>query len=234
MSKINSHDSFFCENCYIHLKKLFWVNCARCGIDGCYGCEQLNEFKNVFSIISYSFGVPELLVLAKDKNDYNAQLLFYNMFFTVTKNYLMEILKRENYDYIILPALRRERVLSSNWHPLVFFEDVLQSIKIDSLNVQNNFNILRPLLMKKSFRQAIVPSKKRMVYSTNFEEQKIFFQNSGCEKSSFGELHKILLLDDVLTTGETSIKVKKLIEKSFHCENWQLLTLFRSHQPPQR
>lgn len=230
MSKINFRFDFLCENCYIRLKTLYWINCARCGIEGCYGCEHLNEFENVFSIMSYSSGIPEILVLAKDRNDYNAQLLFYNMFFVIVKNYLKEFLSKKSYDYIVLPALRRERVLNSNWHPLVFFDDVLKRIKMESINKQNNFNILRPILLKKSLKQAMIPPKKRFYYSKYFKEQKIFFQRLKNEKTKSSNLHRILIIDDVLTTGETALNTKKLVENRINCEKWELLTLFRSYQ----
>ena len=64
-----------------NLEKLKWIYCSRCGNENCFGCDQLNEFNNINCIFSYSSGLPEILVLAKDKNDYNAKLLFYDLFF---------------------------------------------------------------------------------------------------------------------------------------------------------
>lgn len=228
--KINDHYFFLCKRCHFRLSKLNWIFCARCGTEDCYGCEKLKEFENVFSIMSYSSGIPEILVLAKDNNDYNAQLLFYNMFFILTKNYFKELLNKNDYDYIVFPALRRERVLNSNWHPLVFFEEILQSVKMEAILPQNNFTILRPLLLKKSIRQALVPSKMRSEKPVYFKEQKIFFQNSEQMEDGFKKAKRILLVDDVLTSGETSINIKKLLEEKIKCEKWELLTLFRSQQ----
>ena len=141
--------NFLCQNCFINIKKLYWTNCAGCGADGCYGCENLIEFENIFSIMVYSFGIPEILVLAKDRGDYNAQLLFYNMFFNITVNYLREIFLKEDYNYIVFPVCRRERILTSNWHPLVFFEEVFKKLKAEFISTQKNFNILRPLYIQK-------------------------------------------------------------------------------------
>ena len=230
ISKMNSQLGFLCEKCRVRLNKLIWVNCARCGKDECYGCEQLNAFENVFSIMPYSSGIPEILVLAKDKNDYNAQLLFYNMFFDITKNYVKEILRKESYEYIVLPILRRERILNSYWHPLIFFEEIFQNIKMELINKQNNINILRPMLINKSLRQAMIPSKKRLEYSMKSKNQKVYFKRSENEKVDNDKVNKILLVDDVLTTGETAMRTKKMIEGSVNCEKWGLFTLFRSHQ----
>ena len=222
--------NLLCEKCYHKISKLHWINCVRCGHENCYGCERLIEFDKVFSILPYSSGIPEILVLAKDQNSYNAQLLFYEMFFLRTKNYLKKIIIRENYNCIVLPTLRRERILTSHWHPIIFFDDVLKSIKLDFINKHNSFNILQTHFLKKSLRQALIPSKIRNKCFGDFKEQEIFIQNFANENNCLNDLHGVLILDDVLTTGETSIGIKKILSRDLKCENWGLLTLFRAHQ----
>lgn len=174
--------------------------------------------------------MPEILVLAKDKNDYNARLLFYEMFFEITKNYITGILREREYDYIVLPTLRKERVLNSYWHPADFFESVFKLLLTESTNKNHNFKILKPILLKKSLKQALIPSNKRLHFLDNFKYQKIFLDINQINKMDRNIDSRILILDDVLTSGETASNIKKLLEIYLQSTNWDLLTLFRSEQ----
>ncbi|APJ02785.1 hypothetical protein [Silvanigrella aquatica] len=227
-SKLN--DLIFCHNCEKKLQNILWISCARCGKDSCYGCEELNEFRKVFSLITYSYGIPEILVLAKDYQDYNAQLLFKEMFFNRTKNYLKQLIIHEQYNCILISPLRKERIMSSNWHPFIFFEKILNDLKKELAERQIFFQILTPLLKKKSHRQAMTPSHKRNENSGNKENLEIFFSTADQKKISTEIFHRVLLIDDVLTSGQTAKSIKKVIPFSFEVDNWDLFTLFRSHQ----
>jgi predicted amidophosphoribosyltransferase len=226
----NLYSNILCNSCFKNLEKLKWIYCSRCGNENCFGCDQLNEFNNINCIFSYSSGLPEILVLAKDKNDYNAKLLFYDLFFIIIKNNILKILLENEYDYIVFPTLRKERILESNWHPTEFFENIFKSIQ--SENGALKYKIIRPILLNKSLKQALIPSKKRSAFSNDLKNQKIFLDKNKIENWDKNNNSKILLLDDVLTTGKTSSNNKKMIAEYFHSDKWDLLTIFRSIQKP--
>jgi len=230
LSNDNLYSDFICNICFHNLTKLKWMYCTRCGNDLCYGCDQLNEFKNINSLFSYSSGIPEILVLAKDKNDYNAKLLFKDMFFEITKKYLTEIIKKRNYNYIVFPTLRKERVLNSSWHPIIFFESIFKTIQKEQKEENFKFEFLRPLLLRKSLKQALIPSSKRSTYISNIKNQKLFLDKNKINKMKENNNCKILMLDDVLTTGKTAVLIKKMLEENIQGLEWDLFTLFRSIQ----
>lgn len=230
LSKINCLDEFLCNNCKDKLQLLHWSNCARCGTSHCYGCENLIEFNNVDSLFCYSSGLPEILVLAKDKNDYNMKLLFYKMFFNEIRNYLIKLFQNRIYDYIIMPALRRERILNHIWHPVDIFDDVLMTLKKE--NLQFNYYIYRPILLNKIVKQTFIPSNKRLKKTNKIDDQNVFFQSINKKKYNLNSESRILIFDDVLTTGETVLRIKKAFEKNISQGHWDLLTLFRTHQSP--
>ncbi|MBX9839267.1 MAG: hypothetical protein K2X69_13260, partial [Silvanigrellaceae bacterium] len=90
----------------------------------------------------------------------------------------------------------------------------------------------RPILLNKSLKQALIPSKKRSAFSNEFKNQKIFLDKNQIENFDNNNSSKILLLDDVLTTGKTSSNNKKKIAEYLKSDNWDLLTIFRSIQNP--
>jgi predicted amidophosphoribosyltransferase len=152
------------------------------------------------------------------------------LFFEVIKNNILKILLDNEYDYIVFPTLRKERILESSWHPTEFFESIFKSIQAE--NGALKYKIIRPILLNKSLKQALIPSKKRSAFSNEFKNQKIFLDKNQIENFDNNNSSKILLLDDVLTTGKTSSNNKKKIAEYLKSDNWDLLTIFRSIQNP--
>ena len=150
------------------------------------------------------------------------------MYFEPVKKLLLELFLENKYDVVILSPLREERILESYWHTTIFFQRVLNFIKEKDVERIFNFKVFLPLALEKSHRQASIPSSERIHLFDFTQKRKIFLDKSFASEERCFFCHKILFLDDVLTTGVTALKSKRALEDFFYCENWDLCTLFRT------
>ncbi|MES2614041.1 MAG: phosphoribosyltransferase [Bdellovibrionota bacterium] len=221
-------DALLCTNCYCKIQDYQFLACARCGNLSCSGCDELIEFTKVTSLYLYKDTLAHILILAKEDNNINAQKLFTELFFVPVKNSILKLMQSKNYAFIVLSPLRKDRIFHGAWHPNVFYDEVLNYIYEYELPEIQKPQILYPHYSHKKKKQSLIPVAKRekQQKDTNFEliYPKII-QLPQYEKE---EEKKVLLLDDVLTSGETSLLCKRLSQYQISPAVWDLFTIFRA------
>ncbi len=223
-------NGFVCESCLINLEQLKCYFCLHCGKKNCLGCKKLSEFNSLHSLYCYSSGLAEILLLAKEQNNIVYRKLFYDLFFTSCEKYLAELFLKEKYQHVILPILKKERILYSSWHPAEFFYDIFTNILM-SLDAKNKKNILlQPRFIKKLKKQSLIPKENRIENHIDLLLGKKIVDPGFLKNTESYVGKKILLLDDVLTTGQTAIMMKKSLEIFFINSDWHFFSLLRSPQ----
>jgi predicted amidophosphoribosyltransferase len=225
LSPTKYKNSLLCTNCFCHLQDYQWLSCARCGSFSCSECENLNEFDKVTSAYLYKDLLANILLLSKANHNLTAQKIFKEFFFIPVKNDLFKMILEEKYDFIMLSPLRKDRILNSSWHPNVFYDEVLQYIYTNEVNLIKKPRILYPHFSTQKRKQSFIPAQKREQLKNKNESLKLIIN----EKNHY-DGGKILLLDDVLTTGETSALCKTLCQTQFSNFSWQLYTILRAPQ----
>lgn len=226
-------NGFACESCLSKLDNLRFYSCIRCGLDNCLGCQKLIEFKKVFTLYIYSNGIPELLLLAKESNNAFYINLFNNLFYLECKNFLSNLTINYKYNYIILPVLKQERILNSSWHPTNLFYDIFTEIFAEIKEFRfdtNNIVLLPSQFTKKLKKQSLVPKKNRDHNYKDFELKNIYFDLKLLKNFDSKISNKILILDDVLTSGQTALMMQKYFSNFFPSTEWHFFSLFRSPQ----
>lgn len=219
----SNNNSLVCHICQNFVLQKLFSSCARCGVSNCTGCQKMNDFETVESIFYYGAEFSKILVMAKDQHDYIFQKIFYELFYFHFKEFLLHKICKKNYDYIFFAPLRKERVLLSNWHSYQLFLKVCLDIKIES-------DIILPLYMKSVHKQALIPAVKRRFFIANATDNILFFDMKIKKHIDlkFCQPKNILLLDDVLTTGQTLTSFKVFLDPIYKEANYNILTLFRT------
>jgi predicted amidophosphoribosyltransferase len=221
-------DALLCTNCFCHLQNYQWTSCARCGDFSCAGCQQLSDFTKITSAYAYQDALAHILTLAKADNNLNVQKLFSELFFIPIKNSLRTMLLEEKYDFIMLAPLRKERVFHGSWHPNVFYEEVLSYLYTHELQAEVKAEILYPHFSTKKKKQAFVPSSTREIQKNTDLSLILTIPRENCHSRESGNPGKILLLDDVLTSGKTSLLCQSLCQTQLGGCRWDLFTIFRT------
>lgn len=167
---------YLCDNCFFLIQKQLWENCSRCGVISCEGCSKLAEFENIYCLYGYSCGIPEILVQAKEQSDYNAQLLFSELFSFAIENFFINIFDKNNYDYVVLSSLRKERVLNSSWHPIFLFEKIINCLRKKFSHKYKDIHVVSSLFLEKSNKQAVIPSYIRKYLNNNSDNKKFILR----------------------------------------------------------
>lgn len=134
----------------------------------------------------------------------NFQLLFEELFFEPIKGQCLEIFARYKYDLVILAPYKIERMFAGFWHPNILFEKVLTSLQ----NSGYKFTII----------------------STHYTSKKNLDVNWKNDLDTSRSPKKILLCDDVLTTGKSSLIAYDAFQNRIECATWHLFTIFRAPQ----
>lgn len=219
-----------CEKCYEKLEQLRCFFCLHCGKKECLGCGKLSIFKTLHSLYAYTGGLSEIVVLAKEENSYVYKKLFYALFFQTCKNYLRNLIQKENFQYVILPIMKKERILNSYWHPAMFFSEIILSIFHDLSLDESKIILLHPWFSKKLEKQALIPRMSRSKMSNLQLTKDIQINDKIISRTIYSGNRKILLLDDILTSGQTALLMKKSLERYFFDCEWHFFSILRSPQ----
>lgn len=223
LGKTKFNDALVCTVCFCRVQDYQWLSCSRCGDSNCSGCSELIEFNSVTCLYSYKDILANILVMSKENNSIWAQKVFHELFFVAAKNTIVNAILLNNYTHIIVSPLRKDRIFYGAWHTNIFYDEVLQYIFTHNMTQEKKPQILFPHYSKYKKKQSLIPFYKR------YEQRKMNLELIFHEKISVvKEPSKILLLDDVLTTGETSMLCKSLCADKFSNATWDLFTLLRA------
>lgn len=215
-----------CPKCQAYVEQFVFMGCPRCSSSKCTGCENLSVFQHVHCLYRYHDIFSKILVGSKDLKQIILINIFYDLFFYPVYNQLKSLLEHKNFDAIFLAPYRRGRLINAYWHTNLFYEDVFNQLKQEipdsKIPIQSFFKSEGP--KKSLYRKFLLKNKE------NNNKNLIFFhdytKNPLQEKISKKPTY--LICDDVLTTGDSSIK----FTHNFNTNNvdLNLFTLFRSHQ----
>ncbi len=229
--KILKLAKIICPECYDNAQKLVFLFCLRCGLSQCVGCDILPDFSRVISLYPYCPQFSKILVLAKDNNDYNAQQIFYELFYASTKNFLEYYIIQNEIECIILSPLRKDRIVNSAWHTNIFFHEIINSIKKDFSKIYYKLSVFYPHIINYTDKISVQNKIERINSTKKLKNLNInWFCLSENKKFNYRDFKKILFIDDVLTTGNTMKNfINSLPDKKME-SSWELFTLFRSPQ----
>jgi predicted amidophosphoribosyltransferase len=203
-----------CKNCFSHfLDTRSFTGCARCGKLQCVACEELSDFHSVESLFRLDNSNAELLVRAKDHNDTESQWLLEDICLFATQKRVLESVKGKDLSHIVISPLRKKRLIESNWHPAHMLSKACEKMPARLLiptigGVERQAAFSAEERTRRAQKPILVYPSRRLL-----ETEKV----SG-----------VLFLDDVLTTGGSALRTKKLLPKNFENEPWHILTIFRS------
>jgi len=193
-----------CSTCYSSFENYKFYSCPRCSKFSCSGCYALKEFESIYCLYTYNTVFSKIIVNAKDKFNINFQKLFEELFYIPIKEFLLEILLHKSYDAIILSPYRKTRIYHGYWHPNIFFEKIFAKIS-----------------------REIQFTKFPNIYSTHYKNKQEVYWKYTTTKS---KKQTLLVCDDVLTSGKSSLRCNTALSKYFIDSQWDLFTIFRSPQ----
>jgi predicted amidophosphoribosyltransferase len=214
---------FICQKCSSYFLSYRYEQCARCGQEDCsLMCENLIEFTNVWSLFKYQKELADILTLSKDNDNINAQRLLKEILGKPVSTFLLEKIQEHQYTDIVFSPLRRERIFYGPWHSHLFLDNILKFLK-------NNYNFTfclhHPHFLNTRKRQARLEKSER--FPAEIQLEKIFFVNQDILLETT-QKKRILLLDDVLTTGNTAQSTYYFLQEHTAFECFDLFTIFRS------
>lgn len=204
------------------MQELRWTDCPRCGVKQCEGCSELSQFERVEAAYTYRDPLAEILIQAKDKLNISAQKLFFDVFFIPIKQILVPLIHQKRYTHVIFSPLRKERILFSSWHSHFLYEELFNSILKQKL-LFSPPKILMPSFTHKRPKQATIPTERRQ--RPIKQSSPLFFHN---QKPELTPDSRVLLLDDVLTTGQTALFCKESCDEMFTPCSWDFFALLRA------
>ena len=219
--------------------------CARCGKSVCNGmCENLSMFHSIRSLYWFRNSCSELVNLAKHGQLRWAQSLLQELTHMRTMCELKNLIAEKNISLIVVAPISVRRVLALQWHTSSLLLECLYKFRIPSISpseLRKLVSMQKPeatlqYLIEYAIawrNSALTPSQTRIKKLKNFEEHE-----KGCQPSTSSITQQessatlnILYVDDVLTTGLSSVKyLKKLRKKLAQNQqvNFHMFTLFRT------
>lgn len=211
-----------CLGCYQGLLDKRYLGCARCGSNSCSYCSSLISFSSVTSLFSFQGEMANLVNSAKNRKELWAQMLFTALFKTI---FTSEV-RKFSADLIVYAPVRVRRLQTSPWHPIFEMQHWIN--KTDS-----QIPKLCGYLVENT-RQSSRSSEERFFEMKNDTVKKpIFYSWEETKQLQEKKTKKILLIDDVLTTGQSVSAVRKKCQEEFALpedSQWHLFTLFRTPQ----
>ena len=216
-----------CFSCYLLLQKLRFLGCVSCGSQNADHppCGVLYpEIDASFSIYSFQEPLSSLLNLAKNENIPDAVHFLEDFLYVVLRYELVELVKKYSYDTIVLAPLTQKRIFQYNWHPLFLTEKIIKSV------INNQDNNVFCVDNKKKTKQSRLTLLER-------KSQRISFENSVLEiklkerlKEGKSQISKVLIIDDVMTSGQTLQQLGSFIKYFTPVEFVHTFTIFRTPQ----
>ncbi len=217
-----------CMQCQSYLESFVWSHCSRCAKIACdHTCNSMEEFESIICSLQYNNLYSHILSLAKEEQNFNMQKVFENVFSRNIRNTLENLILKHNYSYIMLSPLRQTRLFQGGWHPHLFFTRILDSIKFDLDGCGIKFDVLYPYFSSHREKQAILLPEERERSSSQSIEM---FPDVNHKFSINFNLSKILVIDDVMTTGNTAKLCFELGQEYLPGFVWHWYSLFRATQ----
>ena len=214
-----------CHFCLALIDDLRWTGCPRCGTNSCLGCNNLSEFSSVDSIYKLTEESNNLIMQAKDSMNQKAQ---YQLEVLAKLGLEKQLNQYGEKPIFITSPLRKERLISTSWHPIFLFKDaIIEAYKKDFFSC---FNILSPIFLESRKKRTYLNAEERKDISQDKIEAEM--NSLFCYEAEILKTAKdIIFCDDVLTHGETAKTVYLFIKKLCPSETRiHILTLFRSPQ----
>ncbi len=176
-------------------------------------CEELSDFLSVTSLFRLDNNTAQLLLRAKDQNDAVSRWILESLVKVALHRRMKEIITSQKVSHIVISPIRKERVMNGGWHPAHLIEQVCKSFPQ---------RVIVPTIDGVE-RQASFSAKERLVRQQN--PRLIYPQ----KRSLDGEcVDGVLFVDDVLTTGGSAQRARKVLPHTFIFADWHILTLFRA------
>ena len=215
-----------CASCFVVVESLPFPGCARCGIRTCTGaCAHLPAVEGVSCLYAYARPLSTLLLEAKNDQSAAGGLAFEHLFGVRIEKALGNLIERHGIEHVVLAPLRFTRLLAFDWHPHVVFLEALERLR----NAGVIFSLEIPLRWH-WMRQASVATDVRRRRARSLERKSA---PALCTKTP--RTGAVLVIDDVLTSGQTAMRLAARLKKQSPLENRSLFlfTLFRTATEPQ-
>lgn len=205
-----------CSSCFSRfLQNNSWTGCARCGRHECASCEILSEFSSVTSLFRLDAASARILVQAKDYADAVSQWMIEDISSIYFAKEVQSILSQNQISHIIIAPLRRERVIRGSWHP---------SFLLEKACVSSGAKIIIPTI-RGAERQASFSATEREKRSQKQHPELVYPTENILKREN---VSGVLFVDDVITTGGSAQRARKILPTNFQNAPWHILTIFRS------
>jgi predicted amidophosphoribosyltransferase len=244
-----------CIDCFLLMDRLTFQGCVRCGKRECVGsCNNLGDFRSLECLMGYRPPFSTMLKLCKGSQRRWPLPLFENLFSMRFKLALLRLIREQQINTVILCPVRMSRLFRGQWHThaslLRWSVEVLKSPSMVSLEVRPK------IIVRKSWHwkpQASRPAAERhqevaklvkrrkmgplcaLSYFRGLAFLGVLCISRSDKKVKTSPPNGVLLVDDVLTSGGTALRVAHTFGRAFPESIFHLLVLMRapfSHTSP--
>lgn len=205
-------DTAICPTCTRALQRYTFLGCPRCGRDSCSGCAKLHDFRKVESLFQLHKANANLLVDAKDRQADTAIQILKAVFLPPFVKRCEQIIASYDIKIVIFSPLRVTRFFTGGWHLMLELYAYLDE--------RTEARCIFPLSLHQ--RQSLIARHARGRVQGN-ENYHLDTQIPEIMASQ-----NVLVVDDVLTTGDTASKTRESFEQCFPDSSWIFLSAFRT------